>query len=660
MRRTDHRLVAALVGVVLLLGVLVGRLAQMQVVQGEGYRAQAATGTTRTATTTATRGRILDVRGVPLVDNENALTITADRSVLGAQPDGGRAQVQRLAEAVGRDATTLWDRLHLCGEEGSPPPPRCWNGSPSLPVPLATRVDPSKALAIAEEPDRWPGLAVVPEAQRHYPAPEGAVAAQLLGYLGQAAAEDVSAGRARAGEWLGKAGLEATYDADLRGADGRTVLAIGPDGTTQAERSRTEPTPGHDLVTTLDAGVQGAAEKALADAVRRARAGGHPADAAAAVVLDVRTGAVVASASNPTYDPKVWVGGISAADLAAVSKALPDQVTGHLAPPASTFKALSVQAALAAGAKTDERYGCPSAVTIAGRRFTNFESAAFGDIDLREALAVSCDTIFYRFAADRWAQLAADGGDSTSRAAASDAADEFVSTATRFGLGRPTGIDLPTDAAGRVPGRVWKLERWRATKTATCERARTGYPEVRDAERRAYLTAIAKEQCQAGYVYRPGDAVNLSVGQGDTLVTPLQLARSYAAIANGGTLWTPHVGAKVVDASGATVRTISPRAASRVAIPAATKRFLDDGLSAVVTEGTARGAFSGFPLEAYPVAGKTGTGEVYGEQDTAWFASYGPVSSPRYAVVVMVSQGGTGGGAAAPAARAIWDVLRTR
>ena len=201
-----------------------------------------------------------------------------------------------------------------------------------------------------------------------------------------------------------------------------------------------------------------------------------------------------------------------------------------------------------------------------------------------------------------------------------------------------------------------KREYWEATKDDACRRARTGYPEVGDRSRAAYLTAVARESCANGYQFRPGDSVNLSIGQGDMLVTPLQMAQVYATIAGDGSRRTPRLvrGTRSVDGAE---RDLVLAPATAVRLDARTNRYLKAALEDVVTEGTAAGAFRGFDLEAWPVAGKTGTAEVFGEEDTAWFVSYAPATTPRYVVAVVVGQGGTGGSTAAGIARDIHEIL---
>jgi penicillin-binding protein 2 len=376
------------------------------------------------------------------------------------------------------------------------------------------------------------------------------------------------------------------------------------------------------------------------------------------VVLDVNTGAVVAMASAPTFDPAAWVGGISAAayatltDPSANSPLLP-RAWGAGGPPGSTFKVVSAAAALESGYSAQDRYDCSRSYRIADRDFGNFESEAYGPITLQQALEVSCDTVFYRIAYQMWQ---ADGGLDP----VAHPADPMQKMAGAFGLGRLTGVDLPGESAGRIADREWKQRNWQATKERDCERARTGYPDLATTQptRAAFLQQVAADNCARGYQYSPGDAANFAIGQGDTIVTPLQLARMYAAVANGGTLWRPHVAKAELGADGRVLRTFKPVIQGHVPMTDATLAYLRQSLVGVTTAGTAAGVYAGWPLEAISVAAKTGTAEHYGQQPSSWFAGYLPAGAhPRYAVVMTVSQGGTGSGTSGPSVRAIEAAL---
>ena len=659
-RDTSARFWVFGVVVLSLMGTLLGRLGQVQLTDHEDHLAAAATVNTRVVVEPALRGRILDRTGTPLVDNTSEAVVTIERAALLDADDGGRALVQQVAAALRLPVAQVWGRTQPCGTQGAPPPPVCWNGSPFEPVPVAAGVDPAIALGLLERPEDFPGVDVAARPVRDYPSRARAGAAHVLGYLTRADAEDVKAGQGAVGDsdLVGRSGLEEQYDRVLRGTPGRTTVAVDPRGVVTGQLSAVAPVPGRDVLTHLDVRVQAAAEIALTDAVRAARGRGEKADAGAAVVLDVTTGGVVAAASYPAYDPAVWTGGITERELAALTDPqagtpLVSRVTSAAFAPASTFKVVSLPAAVEAGNALGGTYPCTSSYRIGNREFRNFESRAYGRIGLREALVVSCDTVFYDFAYRSWQ---AQGG----LAAKGDRRDPFIAAAKDFGLGVRTGIDLPGEQTGRVPSREWKQQQWEQAREDTCARARTGYPEVAatDGARAAYLRSLARENCQTGFQFRAGDAANFSIGQGDMTVTPLQMARVYAAIANGGTLWTPQVASGFRQAGGGALEAVPPHRDGSVGLSPTMLRFLQDALVGVVTEGTAKAAFAGFPLGHWPVAGKTGTAEVFGRGDTSWFVSYAPATKPRYAVAVVVAQGGTGGETAAPAARHIHDTLR--
>jgi len=647
--------------VVALMGTLLARLVVVQIGEHDAYVRAASTVNTRVVVQPAVRGRILDSARKPLVDNTAAASVTVDRAALLAAKDGGRDLVGRVAALLGIPFAQLWGRTYLCGTAGAPRAPVCFNGSPYQPIPIAQGVESRRALTLLEQPENFPGIGVEAQPVRHYPHVDGIQASHVLGYLDRANADDVgrAAGRIADTDLVGRSGLEAQYDSVLRGIGGRTTVSIDPRGVVTGQISAASPVPGQDVITHLSVPIQAASEKALADAVTAARSRGQKADSGAAVVMDVNSGAVVAAASYPSYRPEVWTGGISERALATLTDAkagtpLVDRLTSSVFAPASTFKVISLPAAVNAGNRLTGTYNCGSSFRVGNRDFHNYESQAHGVINLRTAIVISCDTIFYQFAYQSWLSQ---GG----LAAKSDAGDPFVAMAKDYGLGARTGIDLPGESAGRIPDRAWKKQTWDDTKVDTCARARSGFPDVArtDPGQAAYLKTLATENCESGFQFRAGDAANFSIGQGDVAVTPLQLASAYAAIANGGTLWTPQVAAAFATRDGRTVRKIKPKASGHVGLSPKMLEFLHSALPAVVTDGTARAAFEGFPLASYPVAGKTGTAEVFGKETTSWFASYAPASRPKYAVVVVVSQGGTGAETSAPAVRQIYEAIRS-
>ena len=642
---------------VALVGILIARLVQWQGLDQADLTRQAAEANTREVLEPALRGRILDADGETLAGNAASTVVTVDPSTLAASDDEGRALLDGVAGELGLDPGRLWGRTRVCGTEGAPAAPLCFSGLPFQPVVIARDVDPMAALALVERPEDFPGLAVESRPVRDYPSEE-VNAAHVLGYLGRPSEDEVASTDPPLGpeDVVGRAGLEAVYDQALRGEPERNVLSVDPSGSVTGEVSRDKAVRGLDLRTHLNVQVQSRVERVLRQTVGRARAAGRPARAAAGLVMRVDDGAVVAAASWPTYDPDIWTSGISAADYDALvdpdgGEPLVNRVLAETYPPASTFKAFSLPAALASGVDPDQEYACPGAVRIAGTRFTNFRSQGYGELGLQRILEVSCDTVFYRWAYDSWTDL---GGLSAER----DLRDPYVLIAEDAGFGRRSGIDLPGEVVGTVPGRQATREAWEAEKGQICRRAERGYPGVQDRQRRAFLERSARESCADGWQYRAGDAVNFAIGQGDLAVTPLQLGTAYAAVANGGILWAPQVAAGTQRLDGTLVEDFPAQRRGELFWDAEALEVVRSGLLGVNTAGTGASAFDGFDLDSYPVAGKTGSAEALGSRATAWYASYGPAPDPEYVVVVLVEEGGIGGEIAAPAARKIWETLR--
>ncbi len=639
--RAALRLVVLRVLVLALMATLLARLWQVQVVGGPAYAERAVEQRVRTIVVAAPRGQLLDDRGRALVSNRTAVSVSADRTALARQPDGGERVLRRLAGLLGEPYARLRDAVTQCGEPGAAAPPRCWNGSPYAPVPLARDLPARVALQVVERAEEFPGLLADTEQVRALPRPYGVLAPHLLGYLGPVTADELAAAPALdRTDVVGRSGLESAYDADLRGRPGQRRVAVDLTGRVVGAVGERSAQPGHDVVTSIDARVQAVVERQLAAAVRRARGSIDPvrgrrylADSAAAVVMDVRSGRVLALAGFPTYDPRVWLGGISRRELDALdgSGALLDRVTQSQGPAASPFKVVTTAAAAAAGYRLDGHYPCTSAFRVGNRSFANYESRAYGEITVSRALQISCDTVFYRFAYGLWQR----GRD-----------DLLTRTARAFGLGSPTGIDLPGEASGRVADAAWKRAYWAQHRRTWCAAARS-------ARGSGFAARFVREACTDGWRWRAGDAVNTSIGQGDTLVTPLQMAVAYAAVANGGTLWQPRVGRAVLDASGRLVREIEPRRKARLPVPAGVLAYERRALHLTTLHGTGARPFTGFPLDRIPLATKTGTAEVAGKQPTSWFVSF-----DRNLVVLMtVAQGGTGSGTSGPSVRKIWEAV---
>lgn len=660
--RSHLRLVVLGVLIVSLVGTLVARLFYLQLVVGEEYAAQAASNTTREVITPAVRGLILDQRGRPLVANRTSLVVSVDRTTLAREEDDGVAVLDRLADALGVSSDSIEQKLMPCGTEGAPPLPVCWDGSPYQPVPIAKDVATETALTIMERRADFPGVTAQLEAVREYPSPFDTNMAHVLGYVGPVTQEQLDAqgdstdpARLRSRDLVGRNGLEAQYDLELRGIPGITTLAVDQVGRVTGTVSESDPVAGNYVVTNIDANLQTVVEQALADSVERARALGDIADTGAAVVIDVRTGAVLAMASYPTYDPQLWVGGISTRDYERLlaDRALSSTVTQGTYAPGSTYKAVTTVAAAREGYDLGGTYPCPADYTVGSQRFRNFESSGFGPITLQRALEVSCNTVFYRIADEMWLK----GG---GLYAPQGAPDPIAETAAAFRLGEATGIDLPNEAAGLVSGRDEKLRVWEQRREQWCADAKEGFSQLRedDPKLAEYYTALAKENCLDGFRWRNGDAINASIGQGDTGITPLQLAMAYATIANGGTVYQPQVAKAILSSRGEVVQQFDPVVRGEVPAPEGTFDFLRAALAGVTSEGTGRVPFEGFPLDEIPIASKTGSAQVFSDNSTtAWYASFAPADDPQYAVVMMVTRGGTGSLTAGPGVRTIYEAL---
>ena len=574
------------------------------------------------------------------------------------QPDKGVAVLRSLSTLLKIEYRDIYQRTRLCGELAKGERAGCWTGSRFQPIPLTKEADPELALRIVERPDQYPGVSATPVSIRNYPANAGANAAHLLGYIGPLTEEDLSGANGRSyfrSESIGKAGLEIQYDEYLRGSPGiKTVIVDRKEAVTSTTQN-SKPVGGNHLVTSIDVRVQAAAESALADAVRRARSMGYPSDGAAAVVMDVRNGQIIALASHPTYDPNSYERGLTVAEaknlysekagVPALSRALQG-----LFAPASTFKAVSAVAAANAGYNLNATYDCPSQVEVGTRAFQNFESKALGRISLKKGIAVSCDTIWYRIAFDEWLR---DGGLKPK----SNANDYFFKAAKGFQVGVKTGIDLPSESSGRLADREWRKSWYEQNKDFYCN-----YKErSTKSQQTAFLIQLAYENCLDGDKIRAGDAVNFSIGQGDTVISPLKLAQMYAAIANGGTILKPTIAKAIVKTDGTVIKEFKPEKLGVIPATKETIKFLNSSLREVVISGTGAGAFNSFPI---PISGKTGTAQVFGRNpngsakaDTSWFASYGPSNKPRFVVVMMVSQGGFGASVSGVGTRKIYETL---
>jgi penicillin-binding protein 2 len=648
-----RRLVVLYVLAAAMLISLGGRLWYVQVLNTASFTKQAEQNQTRDVIVPATRGKILDDVGNQLVTNQTAMVVSVDMMTLSQQPGGAAPVLHRLAPLLGMSYTVLSEKTRLCTRGVSQP---CWAGSPYQPIPVDQNVTDQVALQVMEEQKQFPGVSAQVQPVIDYPEPDGANPAQVLGYLQPITPQEIASRHIPVTgfsgvDLVGQAGLEAQYDTQLRGQAGTQVVSVNAAGDVTGSVGQTPPVTGDDLVTSLNAQIQADAQNALHAAVAKSRAEGNAANQGAAIVMTT-TGRVVAMASYPDYNPSVWTGGISQQefnDLFGPQDGEPIlnwAAQGQYAP-GSTFKVTSTAAAVADGYPLDGLYSCPASVSISGVTLKNDGEPSLGDMTFNEALIQSCDTVYYQLGYDMYLS---DDQKANNTTGPNAPIQKMQKMELAWGFGQGTGIDLPAESAGSIPTRQWLYYLWK-------DNAHTGQNWCKYGRQNgSYIQRIEYQDCQNGWQWEPGQAAIAAIGQGYVTVTPLQLANAYAALANGGTLYSPRIGEALVSpATGQVVQQINPPVIRHLPVSRDTLAYIRNALAGVVTQGTAAGAFGGFPLNQVCVAGKTGTADIFGKNATSVFASFAPCNDPKYVVVVMVPDSGYGADVAAPAVRQIWD-----
>jgi len=611
---TSLRLGILAVVVLSLFSALFARLWYLQVLSAPTAQAEAQLNSVRFVYTEAPRGRILDRNGKVLVGNRVVPTVVVNKTELGEKPE---IVISHLAALVKMPEDKLRERIE---------DPRY---SPFKPIPVADDVPKETLIHIREHQAEYPGVQGVMLTKRAYP--NGSLAAHVVGYVGEINDAELDPRKARGyrpGDSIGKSGVELAYENDLRGQPEVEKLEVDAQGSVLRSLGRQPAVQGHDVRLTVDLDLQKVAEESLQQSLAAAQ-GTYDnesskrflAPAGSAVVVDPRDGSVLAMASFPTYNPADFIDGISEKTFAELNDPaghypLNNRVTQGLYAPASTFKLVTSIAGLETGLITPQYTVNDRGTFTIGdppTTLTNAFSEAFGPVNLSAALTVSSDVYFYELG---------------SRFCPGQCNTSIQDAARELGLGDFTEIELPFEASGRIPDEQSK------------RRLNDSNPDAfPDPE------------------WYTGDNLNLAIGQGDTVVTPLQLVNAYATLGNGGTVYAPHVGGAILDVNGVEVRKVETRVNRKTEIPAAIRQPLVAGFEGAVaaSRGTAAPAFAGFPLATFPIAGKTGTAQVGGKQDTALFTAFAPSNDPRYAVTVVMEEAGFGAASAAPVARRIFD-----
>ncbi len=765
---TRQRLGTLMIVTLCLFATLLVRVTWLQTVDRESFTQQAVLNTKSLRLVPAQRGRILDRAGNVLVDNQVVSVVMVTKSKLPTRSAAQAAVFRKLQDVLGIDAGELVRRFNSVDDlEG---------------VEVARNVTESAIVYLGENSDLFPGVSAILDSQRVYP--QGSLAPHVLGYVGDIG-DDLQAppcnARYQTGDKLGKTGIERSYECVLRGMPGVVEYTVDRRNRIVASQTRwiAQPVPGNDVRLTIDSDLQKMVEKRVKEGLAAAREHGgevfvgktvpptpFPAPAGSAVVFDSSTGAVIAMASYPDYDPSEFVAGISAGDYerrygadAANAPLTNRAISGQYAPGSTAKPFVAVSAfnnGLINERTTIEDTGsftienCPKNVRCT---FNNAGNAAHGKVDLQRSLTVSSDVFYYRLGQRFWTEK-------------DWPRNGIQDTYKEFGFGGDTGIALPNEKSGNVP-----------TPESLAAGAGKDNPDIK---------------------WRTGDNLNVAIGQGEMLATPLQLAAAYAALANNGTLLSPRIafdtppppipvdepaaaaaptsssgpndssvpastpstvgreqtssrpsssrpsssqhssrqpeasssqssssrpvtdlvsgpdfeafgpfspslgfGRFSVDPIGPTLpgdpvpiegpadslpsdgaptvidTTIAIPADSLAVVPAGVtitrrlRRSVDlsndvrapvlAGLRGVITDGggTANPAFRGFPVESFPVAGKTGTAQVFRKHDTALFVGFGGPAN-RFVVCVVLEEAGFGGQAAAPVARAIFEGLDGR
>jgi penicillin-binding protein 2 len=585
--------VAVLGGVaVALFGVLFFRLWNLQVLDGDKYLAEAKNNRTREFKVIAPRGNILDREGNVIVDNRTSLALQLNREKLPADPAEEKAVLSRL----GKLAHMSLPKVRKTIREGE-------EVAAGAPVTLRQDVGFYLVAYIEEHQAEFPGVSVQRVFVRHYP--HGTLAAHVLGSVGEINEEELTEPRYKRlepGDEVGKAGVEYSYDEFLRGRPGLQKIQVNALGqpTPGGQLVSKSPTPGENLKLTIESEVQAAGESALASQ-------GLP---GAFITMNVHNGQILGLGSVPTFEPTELTPPMTQAEVNALIRnettaPLLDRATEGEYPTGSTFKIITALAALENGVITPSTViNDPGQLCLGEECFENAEGAAYGALTLVPALEVSDDVFFYTLGLDMWKT------------------NDLQEWAHKLGIGRPTGIDFPINTDGLLPTKHWRNQLYAEGETDR--------------------------------PWSAGDNIQLATGQGDLQTNPLQMAVAYAALGNGGTVVTPHVGMEVEDAAGRVLKEFDPKPRRKVQIDSGTRSVIMEGLhqAAQGPGGTSEPVFGSFPI---PVAGKTGTVERPGHADQSWYAILAPYPNPRIVTVVTIEEGGFGAQAAAPAAHTILE-----
>ena len=611
------------------------RLWSLQILNGAQLLRAAENNQRREVRVQAARGAILDRNGLPLVINVPGTIVQIDQASLPKRKSIRLREIRRLARVLKMPAREIGANLIR------------HRNDLLTPVTIKSDVSDAQAGYLTERTDDFPGVSVPVVPLRYYPHRE--LAAHVLGYTGEISQEQLKAlvkQGYRSGDVIGQTGIEAEYDRYLRGISGLAIKRVDSLGRQQGSTTLLEPAhPGEAVRLTLDLKLQMAAEAALRYGIDRARSSGCQgcwySNGGAIVAMDPRDGSIRALASSPTYRPSLFVGrvrqkaldaaGLTARTAKAANYPALDRAIDAAYPPGSTFKPVTALAAMQEHIlQPFEPLACTGQYTNHGQVFKNWDPFVNEAMTLTTALARSCDTYFYQVGY-RFYGMPSERG------------PRLQAWAHRFGFGQKTGVDLGSEVSGLLPTPDWR--------------------------KKTFTKQTDPGHWQIDSLWKPGDSIQLAIGQKDLLVTPLQMARFYSIIANGGKLVTPRLLLDVEQPSanrapGRVLPTPRPAAPEPTNVDAQALAVVREGLYEAThsTLGTSSAIFGSFPI---PISGKTGTAEKSidpgdGYMHTfnqSWWCGYGPSNDPRLVVCALIENGGHGGDAAAPAALKVFEAF---
>jgi penicillin-binding protein 2 len=581
----DQRLSATLTVIVAAFVVLIARLLFLQVIEGEELRRLSEINSIRLKSVDAPRGLIYDTEGRLMADNRPAY----DLSIIVKDANPLEATIKKLSQYAGIDESEFWESLEKAK-------------ATQAYKPVLLKPDIGREALAAIEVNRWdlPGIVVNVSPRRDYIFSPSS--AHLLGYMGEINVEELKKeiySDYKTGDFIGKYGIERAREQWLRGQRGGQQVEVNATGQVVRVISTVDATPGHNIVLSIDQALQQKAEALLAD-----RAG-------AAVAVDPSTGQVLAMASSPSYDQNAFISGLSHdawnALISDPQRPLSNKAIQAEYPPASTYKIISAAAGIEEGViDATTTHFCPGFLKFGNRTYRCWKKWGHGEVDIYKALSESCDVFFYKVGIEL-------------------GVDRLAWYATAFGLGEPTGVDLPHEEGGLIPTAQWKKKR-------------------------------------TGEAWQRGETLSIVIGQGFNLTTPLQMAMVAAAVGNGGTRYRPQIVKTIRTADGKVALQSSPELMGQLPISETTLQMVQEGLYQVVND--RRGTAWRSRLDEVVMCGKTGTAQVVGRRenasdeendvepikDHAWFVAYAPREAPVIAVAVIIEHGEHGSSAAAPVA----------